>query len=306
MTFVLCIISTVNRATVTEIHLNQEILAWGVPILKAFEHTRNPVLDVVFIFFHHLGNEAGYLIVTSILMWLRRDIAAFKLLFGLVLCIFLNLVLKDWVQEPRPFAVGAVSNVIGAQGYSFPSGHAQLAGFFYTGIALLYRRPWLTVVSIIAVLGICLCRVYLGVHYPHDVIGGVGLGGGIATALYWRKSTVSTTDWPFRYWLAGVLPIVMIAILPEFEMLKVAGLAVGVLTAFKPNQLPAPRGTRTGIMIALGLLIEAALFIALYVMADRLAGPALGILLFGGYAALGAWVMQAPSVLVRWTRIDVD
>jgi undecaprenyl-diphosphatase len=84
------------------------------------------------------------------------------------------------VGRPRP----AVTQLVAASHSSFPSGHATLASAFYLALMIVFltaapRRPAAVTGAIAAgllVIGIGLSRVYLGVHYPSDVAGGVLLG----------------------------------------------------------------------------------------------------------------------------------
>jgi len=93
----------------------------------------------------------------------------------------LNLVLKLGFNRPRPAIfvpeVRAVSS-------SFPSGHAMSAAIVYGTVAYLaarlHRRAWaralVMLVAMIVILLICISRLYLGVHYPSDVVAGVVIG----------------------------------------------------------------------------------------------------------------------------------
>lgn len=86
--------------------------------------------------------------------------------------------LKLLVQRPRP---AAFFNAVEPATYSFPSGHAFFSTSFYGALGYISARfakhrtqraiIWLSAISWI--LLICLSRVYLGVHYPTDVAGGV-------------------------------------------------------------------------------------------------------------------------------------
>ncbi|WP_158289415.1 phosphatase PAP2 family protein [Paenibacillus flagellatus] len=90
--------------------------------------------------------------------------------------------LKNVFERPRPS-----EPMIEALGYSFPSGNALMAASFYGLIALLLYRHWrkrrkgaawtAAVVGIALIVSIGVSRVYLGVHYPSDIVAGYAIGG---------------------------------------------------------------------------------------------------------------------------------
>jgi membrane-associated phospholipid phosphatase len=103
------------------------------------------------------------------------------------------LLLKIVVGRPRPFRTLAEADPLlrGDVHSSFPSGHAATSFAGALVLAYLFRRalPWLVVLA----AGIAFSRVYVGVHYPLDVLAGAALGSVSAlvavTALRARRRT---------------------------------------------------------------------------------------------------------------------
>jgi hypothetical protein len=89
-----------------------------------------------------------------------------------------NNLLKDLFHTARPLPdqVRQIHRETGT-GYAFPSGHAMNPLMFWGALAMRYRRTWFTVSVAVLVFLIGFSRLYLGVHWPLDVIGGWAIGG---------------------------------------------------------------------------------------------------------------------------------
>ena len=138
---------------------------------------RNNVLTFIFKIITNLGG-AYCLIIIAILcaIFIRNKKIAFAIPINLILSTMLNLLLKNIVERPRPIGY----RLINETGYSFPSGHSMISAAFY---GLIIYFIWKNVKNIklkyiscillsLLILLIGISRIYLGVHYASDVIGG--------------------------------------------------------------------------------------------------------------------------------------
>jgi undecaprenyl-diphosphatase len=160
-------------------------------LLWIHEH-ETPALDSVFLVSHYLGGElfCAILVVVAAVFWrikLQRREAALWLFLG-VSTWLLQAGLKLVVERPRP-ALWAGSVALAT--FAFPSGHALASATFYPllarGVGKLRSRwaAWAYAFAGLMALYIGFGRLYLGVHWPTDVLAGWTLGGiQTAFALY--------------------------------------------------------------------------------------------------------------------------
>ena len=69
--------------------------------------------------------------------------------------------------------------------YGFPSGHTSIAIAFWGVLLFLYRQKWVKLICVALMILIPLSRIYLGVHFLADVLGGLALGGIMWAISYW-------------------------------------------------------------------------------------------------------------------------
>lgn len=152
---------------------------------------RNEILDHVALEITALGNTltlALVVIMVCTFLWLtHRRFSVALLIVGVIGGAILNFLLKDIYNRPRPTVVDWGTDVATQ---SFPSGHAMSAMVAYGTVAYLAGRlgptpklRWTTWIgAAILIIGIGASRIYLGVHYPSDVLAGY-IGGLAWTAI---------------------------------------------------------------------------------------------------------------------------
>ncbi|QES42430.1 hypothetical protein DEJ49_16805 [Streptomyces venezuelae] len=99
------------------------------------------------------------------------------------IAVLVNIPIRGFVERPRPFRVhhGVELLVDGKNDYSFVSDHATLAMAIGAGLFVANRKFGIAGLALAAVEGFC--RVFMGVHYPTDVVGGFALGTAVALLL---------------------------------------------------------------------------------------------------------------------------
>lgn len=272
---------------------------------------RHEALTVLFRALTFLGDATFFLVVLPLGYWLVRRDAFLRGTLLLLVTALVNSGLKGIFQLPRP----EIPHLVAASGWSFPSGHAQIASVIWPWLALemRWRRAWPLVALLVA--GIAFSRVYLGVHYPIDVICGVAIGLLTVAVAWWltRHPIAGWEKWAPRR-KAGVIVaavivwyVVLYAVVPggfDADSAMTGGALVGVwigdLYQRRHLDFRPPQGVWRRIVAAiLGLIVA-------FVLRDGLGAglTALGLaraaVHFICFCSIGAWIsFFAPWLFIR-------
>lgn len=205
-------------------------------VVYVIQSIATPWLDTVMTLITDLGSEEAY-IAMVIVAYLAIDArAGQKLGVLLLVSFFVNQYAKGWFDTQRPFeidpAVVRTQRAIdGAGGAGFPSGHAQSSSTFWLYAAALAGRPWFWGAAVALVALVSFTRLYLGVHVPIDILGGLVLG----VTLVLIAVAMGRSGFGLPPWLLAVaalaLPFTLhlLAPTPESDLLAggIAALVVG-------------------------------------------------------------------------------
>ena len=205
-------------------------------IIIALQSFHHPVLDGYFSLATQLGSEEFYIVVVALLFWCVSKRLAFRLGVVFLSSQFLNSFLKNLWRVARPIGQPGIRSLMidTATGYSMPSGHSQGAGTFWGYLALRLRSRLLTFWSILVMLLVGLSRVYLGLHWPQDVVVGLVIGVTFAYLFYllddwWVKRHMSFT---INLAIALVLPPLLLLLDRSPDAVKVVGFLMGLAPGY--------------------------------------------------------------------------
>ncbi|MFH1400236.1 MAG: phosphatase PAP2 family protein [Nanoarchaeota archaeon] len=215
-------------------------------IFNAVFSIKQPLLDDVMIAFSNLKLIITLLFVIPSLLLLRqsrRTIIPF-LWASLAASFFISFLLKDAIGRLRPLVDSVLIPLLDATSFSFPSGHAAIAFASVPILGRLYPRlRWLfiTYASMIA-----LSRIYVGVHYPSDVLAGVVLGLLVGyLLLYFKEEKISDVTLEVKRQIFHIFNGTVIVMLLKLNyiamrgviILLVFGIALSFLYSRRPNSL---------------------------------------------------------------------
>lgn len=155
-------------------------------ILDFFDSFKSELLNVINQYFSFVFGSIGLIIIFLVVYWIINKEKGLHLGFSLCLSMVINNFLKGIFLRKRPFEEEGKEYLRKlsedkdhATGTSFPSGHSMNSSSIYTGLIINYRRRRflvLHIISTIILLLVGVSRIYLGVHFPSDVVFGIIFG----------------------------------------------------------------------------------------------------------------------------------
>ena len=198
--------SLILYAILTALVVTGATLTFDTNLMRSLAAERRPWLSPLMYLAGLIGSGAVAIPAALGFVWLlwrgrrREDARAYALialggwaLYGLA---------KLSVARARPHVIPHLFH--GSGWYSYPSGHSMLAPIVFGLAAVFWSTPWrssprrraLVIVAGALAITIAFSRVYVGVHYPSDVVGGLLLGVAWSSYWYWWWGTTNREGTP--------------------------------------------------------------------------------------------------------------
>lgn len=234
-------------------------LTW---IQRLQDAIRTPFLDQFFIFWNHFDSLPFTLVVIGIVWYLINRAIGIRLFYIMILSSLANELLKYFFDLPRPCQMDPSVGILCFKTPGFPSGAAQmsilLAGILYIECKQRIFQ-WLGI--LFAVL-LCFSRIYLGVHFFTDILGGLFVGG-LLLLIYAKGFPLAT---PYYRFFSFLFPLVAILLGKTSQFGLLFGVAIGLLIYDRMKLATIKQWTfrLLGAICAIGgtfLILEARVFI---------------------------------------------
>lgn len=211
-------------------------------ILEVIQWIKNPALDYLMLAITMTGSETFYSIMLVLLFWYSKEKEIFFSTFMLLITFILMDVLKHSFGMHRPIESEAAAmthtiRMIGAKtggGFGLPSGHTMGSVIFWYYIFHFYESRWIKRTALFFIILVPFSRLYLGVHFPLDVLAGYFFALTIISLAafihLYQRSMSEKYLWPLGFTAMGVIVIAWMTY-PTETVIKSSGSLAGLLAA---------------------------------------------------------------------------
>jgi undecaprenyl-diphosphatase len=227
-----------------------------ISIFEKLQYIRNSFLDDVFKSLNFFDTLNFFIILIPIVFFGFYWKSGIRILMVLLLNWALNIFFKEVFSQPRPEIDSSYILII-VRGYGFPSGAAQTSLLLGCIFIRTWRKYWAWVIGLNYIIWISFSRIYLGVHYPSDIIGGFVIGLIVFSVYVWLfpifEKKIKKNPVPFLVFLGVIFPIIVFFTLDSSEKIRIIFLsfsaALGLFLSWKYNLfLPHSKNWKEGLI----------------------------------------------------------
>ena len=219
---------------------DNSVYEWGMNLIISVQKMENAFLNILMETISFFSDPIFYLLFIIVLFWCIDEKKGFKVSMIVLFSASLNSSIKNFLQVPRPYVINPDVAIGNTHGFSTPSGHSQGSASFYPYIATLLPRKnknkgrelWGRILFALAIpFVIGFSRIYLGVHYPSDVLLGWTIGFLISTGaiLFFPviEKYISPLRASFKFLLLAIIALIFNYIGPKDTSMAGAFLGFG-------------------------------------------------------------------------------
>jgi len=199
-------------------------------IIKTVQSLGSPLLDKVFAGVTSMGDIMFYIGIISLIYWCFSKKTGIKLFCLILFLGYLGVFLKNIFKTPRPNKVLWRAE---AEGYGFPSGHMTVTTGFWSYLMMTMRKKWITIIASIIIFFVAFSRIYLGVHFILDIIGGFLVGLAVALCFYYLETKIRISLKFYQKILFCIfIPLVMLAVLMNDTTIQLCSMLFGLTIGY--------------------------------------------------------------------------
>jgi membrane-associated phospholipid phosphatase len=234
----------------------EAVLQAGLDIIRTIQSFSHPSLTTLMRIITAFGSTQAYVILLPLVYWCIDEKKGLRLGIAVLVSAWINISLKFLLNQPRPFfeaydpALGMIAEELGG----FPSGHAQNSLVKWFIIASWSKRKWPYAAAALICLLISFSRIYLGVHFPTDILGGWMLGGLVLCAYFFLvkqlepqpdgesrgrgflKECIERGGFRAELMAAAAAAFIMILYRPSEEAIMPGGMLFGMALGYSLNK----------------------------------------------------------------------
>ncbi len=199
-------------------------------IIKTVQSLGSSLLDKLFAGVTSMGDIMFYIGIISLIYWCFSKKTGIKL-FCLVLFLgYLGVFLKNIFKTPRPKKALWRAE---AEGYGFPSGHVTVTAGFWSYLMMTMRKKWITIIASIIIFFVAFSRIYLGVHFILDIIGGFLVGFAVALCFYYLETKIRISLKFYQKILFCIfIPLIMLAVSMNDTTIQLCSMLFGLTIGY--------------------------------------------------------------------------
>lgn len=271
-------------------------------ILRAIQSIHCEFLDVFFQAITIMAEQYVMIFVLLAVYWLYdRDFGEYILYSILTSMTFTN-GFKNIFKLPRPIGEEGIRTLHAdtATGYSFPSGHSQIASAMSWSLAAWLKKNWINIVAAVFSLLVAFSRLYLGVHYPKDVVVGLVIGIGFSYLCLWLYKKIQNRL--ILYFATSAAMFLFFLVEPSKDFVKSCGILLGFAVAmfidhkFLHYDIKVRFSVRL-LRFALGLVVAGIVYLPM-----KLLLPDMFVFAFLRYFILIVMVLGIYPITFKWIK----